>query len=83
MINLTVNDLKKELPFDIVELISKNVYNNRLQIIKIKKYVFYKWKNYKKLYKLNKFINFVLYNDIDNNSMPNLNNNYIDINLII
>ena len=35
--NINVIYLKKKLPFDIVELISIKVYNNRLNIIKLKK----------------------------------------------
>ena len=82
MNNLTVKDLNKKIPFDIVELICKKVYLNRKKIIQLKIFTFNKWRYYSKLYKLNLFINTIIYNS-DRDLMPNLNNNYNDLNNFI
>jgi len=58
---LNVNELKKKLPFDVVEMVAMKVYNNRINIINTKKKVFNKWYSYIKIYKLNKYVHYVLY----------------------
>lgn len=63
MTNINYEYLNDNLPFDVVELICKKIYSNRLEVIRLEKLVFKKWKKYVKLCKLNKFINFILYNN--------------------